>query len=108
MAFWREVFETHRKIMGTSSKPKSDSQIRKWLEDPIPIRRNTVCGEWMRLTERVFRALRHCVLCTVPGLFIVTFILTFQLLLFPFRVINVIPKGKQDAVGLTHRWRWQS
>ena len=34
MAFWREVFETHRKIMGTSSKAKSDSQIRKWLEDP--------------------------------------------------------------------------
>ena len=34
MTFWREVFETHRKIMGTSSKPKSDSQIRKWLKDP--------------------------------------------------------------------------
>ena len=34
MAFWREVFETHRKIMGTSGRPKSDSQIRKWLEDP--------------------------------------------------------------------------
>ena len=34
MAFWREVFETHRRIMGTSSKPKCDSQIRKWLEDP--------------------------------------------------------------------------
>ena len=34
MAFWREVFETHRKVMGTSSKPKSDSQIRKWLKDP--------------------------------------------------------------------------
>ena len=34
MAFWREVFETHRKIIGTSSKPKSDSQIRKWLKDP--------------------------------------------------------------------------
>ena len=34
MAFWREVFETHRRIMGTSSKPKSDSQIRKWLKDP--------------------------------------------------------------------------
>ena len=34
MIFWREVFETHRKIMGTSSKAKSDSQIRKWLEDP--------------------------------------------------------------------------
>ena len=34
MAFWREVFETHRRITGTSSKPKSDSQIRKWLQDP--------------------------------------------------------------------------
>lgn len=34
MIFWREVFETHRRIMGTSSKPKSDSQIRKWLKDP--------------------------------------------------------------------------
>ena len=34
MIFWREVFETHRKIMGTSSKAKSDSQISKWLEDP--------------------------------------------------------------------------
>ena len=34
MIFWREVFETHRKVIGTSSKPKSDSQIRKWLEGP--------------------------------------------------------------------------
>jgi len=34
MIFWREVFETHRRITGTSSKPKSDSQIRKWLKDP--------------------------------------------------------------------------
>ena len=34
MAFWRELFETHRKVMGTSAKPKSDSQIRKWLKDP--------------------------------------------------------------------------
>ena len=34
MIFWREVFETHRKVMGTSGKPKSDSQIRKWLKDP--------------------------------------------------------------------------
>ena len=34
MIFWREVFETHRRIMGTSTKPKSDSQIRKWLKDP--------------------------------------------------------------------------
>lgn len=32
--FWRDVFETHRKIVGTSSKPKSDSQIRSWLKNP--------------------------------------------------------------------------
>jgi len=34
LIFWREVFETHRKIMGTSSKPKSDKQIIKWLKNP--------------------------------------------------------------------------
>ena len=32
--FWRQVFETHRKVLGTSSKPKSDSQIIKWLKNP--------------------------------------------------------------------------
>ena len=30
--YWKEVFETHRKVMGTSSKPKSESQIIKWLK----------------------------------------------------------------------------
>lgn len=34
IAFWREVFETHRKIVGTSTKPKSDRQIIKWLKNP--------------------------------------------------------------------------
>ena len=34
LAFWREVFETHRKVMGTSKKPKTDRQILKWLKDP--------------------------------------------------------------------------
>lgn len=32
--YWKEVFETHRKVMGTSSKPKSESQIIKWLKNP--------------------------------------------------------------------------
>ena len=32
--FWTEVFETHRKIMGTSGKPKTQKQILKWLKDP--------------------------------------------------------------------------
>ena len=34
IAWWSEVFETHRKIMGTSGKPKSRRQIIKWLNDP--------------------------------------------------------------------------
>ena len=32
--FWRDVFETHRKIVGMSSKPKSGSQLRSWLKNP--------------------------------------------------------------------------
>ena len=34
LVFWREVFETYRKIMGTSKKPKTDRQILKWLKAP--------------------------------------------------------------------------
>ena len=34
IAFWSEVWETHRKVMGTSQKPKSEKQIIKWLKDP--------------------------------------------------------------------------
>ena len=34
MSFWRDVFETHRKAMGTAKKPKTDNQIRKWLKNP--------------------------------------------------------------------------
>ncbi len=34
LAFWREVFETHRRIAGTSTKPKTDKQIIKWLRNP--------------------------------------------------------------------------
>jgi DNA (cytosine-5)-methyltransferase 1 len=34
ISFWTEVFETHRLITGTSSKPKSKIQIIKWLKDP--------------------------------------------------------------------------
>ena len=32
--FWTEVFETHRTVLGTSSKPKSRNQIIKWLKGP--------------------------------------------------------------------------
>ena len=34
IAFWREVFETHRQIVGTSKRAKSDKQIIKWLKNP--------------------------------------------------------------------------
>lgn len=34
LSFWRKVFETHRKIMGKSSKPKTDTQLLKWLKEP--------------------------------------------------------------------------
>ncbi len=32
--FWEDVFETHRKISGKSTKPKTRKQIFKWLQDP--------------------------------------------------------------------------
>lgn len=34
IAFWTEVWETHRKINGVSKKPKSRKQIIKWLQNP--------------------------------------------------------------------------
>ena len=34
LRYWYDVFETHRKIMGSSTKPKSLKQIAKWLRDP--------------------------------------------------------------------------
>lgn len=34
ISWWAEVFETHRKIMGTSSKSRSRNQIIKWLKNP--------------------------------------------------------------------------
>jgi len=34
IAFWAGVFETHRRIMGKSGKPKSRGQIVKWLRNP--------------------------------------------------------------------------
>ena len=34
MNFWREVFETHRRVITGATKPKTDKQIKKWLMDP--------------------------------------------------------------------------
>lgn len=32
--FWKEVFEIHRKIIGSAVKPKSEKQILTWLKNP--------------------------------------------------------------------------
>lgn len=34
ITFWREIFETHRKIIGKLKKPKTENQIIKWLKNP--------------------------------------------------------------------------
>ena len=34
LAFWADVFETHRRLVTHAKKPKTEKQIRKWLADP--------------------------------------------------------------------------
>ncbi len=34
IAYWTEVWETHRRVTGTSKKPKTKNQIIKWLKAP--------------------------------------------------------------------------
>ena len=34
IAFWTEVWETHRRIVSPGTKQKTEKQIRKWLADP--------------------------------------------------------------------------
>ena len=34
MAFWHDVFETHRLAVSPDKKPKTDKQILKWLKNP--------------------------------------------------------------------------
>ena len=34
LAFWADVFETHRKIVTQAKKPKTEKQLRKWLAAP--------------------------------------------------------------------------
>ena len=34
IAWWAEVFQTHARVMGKSTKPKSKNQIVKWLKEP--------------------------------------------------------------------------
>lgn len=34
LAFWKEVFETYRKVVTKATKPRSEKQIRKWLSNP--------------------------------------------------------------------------
>ena len=34
LAFWTDVWDTHRRIVSPGTKPKTENQIRKWLSDP--------------------------------------------------------------------------
>lgn len=34
ISLWREIFQTHADAMGKKTKPKTDNQIRKWLQSP--------------------------------------------------------------------------
>lgn len=34
IAYWRDVFETHRVITNSAAKPKSDKQLIKWITNP--------------------------------------------------------------------------
>lgn len=34
LAFWQDVFETHRRLVTHAKKAKTEKQIRKWLADP--------------------------------------------------------------------------
>ena len=72
--FWTEVFEIHRSVMGTSSRaqePEPDRQVAE--ESPLRQRRIQNVGQRRGAPQRLFRAFRHCVLLTIPGLFVVTY-----------------------------------
>jgi len=34
IAYWRDVFDEYNRAIGKSVKPKTDKQIKKWLQDP--------------------------------------------------------------------------
>ena len=34
IAFWTDVFETHRRVITRAKKPKTRAQIVKWLQNP--------------------------------------------------------------------------
>ena len=34
IAYWKDVFKTHADALGKNMKPKTDSQIKKWLKNP--------------------------------------------------------------------------
>ena len=34
ISFWQDVWEMHRKVIGTAKKPKSRKQLVKWLKSP--------------------------------------------------------------------------
>ncbi len=97
LAFWRRSLRPTGRLQGLPTKPKTDKQIIKWLKDPhSDSAEYKMWGNGVALPNVYFVLFGHCVLRTVPGLFIVTFFSHIPLALFlPFRVINVVPKTKE-------------
>ena len=98
--FWTEVFETHRTVLGTSSKPKSRNQIIKWLKGPpLRFRRIQNVGQRCGASQCLLRALRDRVLCTVSGRIIQPLfyrkMCENRLLFQGFRVMYVLPKQRR-------------
>ncbi len=100
---WAEIFETHRKIVGTSSKPKTRKQIFKWLQNPhSDSAEYKMWGNGVALPNVVY-VLTGIVYYTQNdgGVNLQIFSLifcTYYLLFFGVRVIYVVPKKQ----GGTH------
>ncbi len=102
IAYWSEVFETHRKIMGTSTKPKTEKQIIKWLKDPYSdAAEYKMWGNGVALPNVCFVLAGIVYYSQFPPFCFELFYTetcTESLLFIGFRVIYVVPKKQ----GGTH------
>ena len=60
IALWSDVFETHRRVTGSSSKPKTTAQIIKWLKRP-----NADSAEYKLWGNGVALPCVHFVMCGI-------------------------------------------
>ena len=66
LAFWADVFETHRKIVTHAKKPKTEKQNPEWLADPYTDSAEyRIVGQRHLLSQRILCSGRHRVVCQV-------------------------------------------